>query len=42
VARVQMLRPIYPIGFATREELMRAVRAAIAEALPDEMKPLES
>jgi 1-acyl-sn-glycerol-3-phosphate acyltransferase len=41
MARVQMLRPIYPIGFASRDELMRAVRAAIAGALPDEMKPLE-
>ena len=42
VARVEMLRPVYPIGFKTREELMRAVRAELAEALPMEMRPLES
>jgi 1-acyl-sn-glycerol-3-phosphate acyltransferase len=41
VARVEMLKPIYPIGFETREELMRAARAAIAEALPEDMKPAE-
>jgi 1-acyl-sn-glycerol-3-phosphate acyltransferase len=39
VARVQMLPPIYPSQFATREELMRAVRHSIAQALPEEMRP---
>ena len=39
VARVQLLPAIDPSQFATREELMRAVREAIAEALPEEMKP---
>jgi 1-acyl-sn-glycerol-3-phosphate acyltransferase len=41
VARVQLLPVIESSEYATREELMRAVRAAIAEALPGEMKPLE-
>jgi 1-acyl-sn-glycerol-3-phosphate acyltransferase len=41
VARVQMLPVIEPGEFANREELLRAVRARIAEALPEEMKPLE-
>lgn len=40
VARVQMLPAIYPAQFATREELMRATRDAIALALPEEMRPL--
>ncbi len=40
VAKVQFLPAIYPTGYATREELMAAVRAAIVEALPPEMKPL--
>jgi len=40
VARVQFLPAIYPQGFATREELMRAARAEMVAALPDEMKPL--
>jgi 1-acyl-sn-glycerol-3-phosphate acyltransferase len=39
VARVQMLPAIDPAGFRTRDELMRAVRQAIAEALPEEMRP---
>lgn len=39
VARVQMLQAIYPAGYETREELMRAVREAIAGALPEEMQP---
>lgn len=30
--------PIYPAGFATREELLEAVRAAIASALPEWMR----
>ena len=41
VARVQMLPAIEPGEFANREELLRAVRDRIAEALPEEMKPLE-
>jgi 1-acyl-sn-glycerol-3-phosphate acyltransferase len=40
VATVQMLPAIYPAHFATRDDLMRAVRAALADALPDEMKPI--
>jgi 1-acyl-sn-glycerol-3-phosphate acyltransferase len=39
VAKVQMLPAIHPKEFATREELMSAVRAAIAGALPEEMRP---
>jgi 1-acyl-sn-glycerol-3-phosphate acyltransferase len=39
VAKVQMLALIEPKDYATREELMAAVHAAIAAALPDEMKP---
>ena len=42
VATVQMLPAIEPTQFATREELMAAVRGAIAEALPEEMKPARS
>jgi 1-acyl-sn-glycerol-3-phosphate acyltransferase len=30
--------PIYPNDFATREELMAAVRAAIASGLPEWMR----
>jgi len=41
VARVEILTPIDPKDYATREELMAAVRGAIAAALPDEMKPAE-
>jgi len=41
VARVRLLPPIEPADFQTREDLLRAVRTEIAEALPDEMKPLE-
>lgn len=40
VARVQMLPVIEPSKYETREELMVAVRSAIADALPAEMKPL--
>jgi 1-acyl-sn-glycerol-3-phosphate acyltransferase len=40
VARVEMLRAVWPKDFATREELMRAVRAAMVEALPEEMRPV--
>lgn len=39
-ARVQVLEAIDPAAFATREELMQAVRSAIADALPPEMKPV--
>jgi 1-acyl-sn-glycerol-3-phosphate acyltransferase len=41
VARVQLLPAIEPSDYATRDELMRAVRNAIAEALPAEMKPAD-
>jgi 1-acyl-sn-glycerol-3-phosphate acyltransferase len=40
VAKVQMLPPIYPAKYGSRDELMRAVRDAIAEALPEEMRPV--
>lgn len=40
VARVQMLPAIYPAGYATREELIGAVRAAMIAALPEEMRPV--
>ena len=39
-AKVQMLCPIEPGHYAAREDLMLAVHSAIAEALPEEMKPL--
>jgi 1-acyl-sn-glycerol-3-phosphate acyltransferase len=39
LARVQLLPAVEPSDYATREELMVAVRNAIAEALPPEMKP---
>jgi 1-acyl-sn-glycerol-3-phosphate acyltransferase len=39
-ARIQMLPPIDPAKYATREELMHAVREAIANALPQEMRPV--
>jgi len=41
VARMQFLPVIEPSQFESREELLRAVREEIAEALPEEMKPLE-
>ena len=40
VARVEMLEAIWPKDFATRDELMRVVRAAMVEALPVEMRPI--
>ena len=40
VVEVRLLRPIDPAGYATREELMAAVHGAIAEALPESMRPL--
>jgi len=39
--RVQMLPVIRPEEFARREELIAAVRTAIAEALPEEMRPAD-
>ena len=39
VAKVVMLPAIYPTQYGTREALMTAVRGAIAEALPEEMRP---
>jgi 1-acyl-sn-glycerol-3-phosphate acyltransferase len=39
VARVQFLAAIDPAGYETREQLMAAVRGAIAAALPEEMRP---
>jgi len=39
VATVQMLPPIDPANFSSRDDLMAAVRAAIAGALPESMKP---
>jgi 1-acyl-sn-glycerol-3-phosphate acyltransferase len=41
VARVRLLPVIESSDYATREDLMRAVRNAIAEALPPEMKPAD-
>jgi 1-acyl-sn-glycerol-3-phosphate acyltransferase len=41
VARVRLLPAIEPKDFETREDLLRAVREEIAEALPEGMKPLE-
>jgi 1-acyl-sn-glycerol-3-phosphate acyltransferase len=40
VARVEFLKPIEPGEYASREELMAAVRGAIDTALPAEMKAL--
>jgi 1-acyl-sn-glycerol-3-phosphate acyltransferase len=39
LARVQVLEAIEPGGYETREELLLAVRRAIADALPPEMRP---
>ena len=39
LARLEMLPVIEPSKYETREELMLAVRSAIADALPPEMKP---
>jgi 1-acyl-sn-glycerol-3-phosphate acyltransferase len=38
-ARIELLPPIDPAQFATRDQLMRAVRDAISQALPEEMRP---
>lgn len=40
VARVEVLDAIDPAAFETREELMEAVRRAMIQALPPEMKPI--
>jgi 1-acyl-sn-glycerol-3-phosphate acyltransferase len=39
VARITLLPAIEPAEFQNREELLSAVRTAISQALPDEMKP---
>src|ERR1700733_760889 len=39
LARIQVLPPIEPGDYETREDLLRAVRKAIADALPPEMQP---
>jgi len=39
LARIQVLPPIDPGSYETREELLRAVRKAIADALPPTMRP---
>ncbi len=39
LARVELLPAIDPNKYATREELMQAVHRALAEALPEEMRP---
>ena len=39
VARIEFLPAIDPAGFATREDLMGAVREAMIAALPEEMRP---
>jgi 1-acyl-sn-glycerol-3-phosphate acyltransferase len=39
LARIQLLPAIEPGLYQTREELLRAVRKAIADALPPEMQP---
>jgi len=39
VATIQMLAPIDPKDYGTRDELMAAVRSAIAAALPEAMQP---
>jgi 1-acyl-sn-glycerol-3-phosphate acyltransferase len=40
VAKVEFLEAIYPGDFESRDDLMRAVRAKMIEALPEEMRPL--
>ena len=39
VAHVEFLEPLWPKGFATREQLMAAVRERMVAALPEEMRP---
>jgi 1-acyl-sn-glycerol-3-phosphate acyltransferase len=38
VARIEFLKPIEPVDYATRDALMAAVKSAIDAALPLEMK----
>jgi 1-acyl-sn-glycerol-3-phosphate acyltransferase len=39
VAHIEFLEPMWPKDFATREELMDAVRKRMIAALPEEMRP---
>jgi 1-acyl-sn-glycerol-3-phosphate acyltransferase len=39
VARIEFLAAIDPAGYATREDLMRAVRGEMVAALPEAMRP---
>ena len=41
-AKVELLPAVYPGDYATREELMAAVHAALAAALPEEMRPIST
>jgi 1-acyl-sn-glycerol-3-phosphate acyltransferase len=41
LAQVRLLPVIEPSEFRSREETLRAVRRAIAEALPEEMRPVD-
>lgn len=41
VARIELLPAVDPAAYGTREELLRAVRQVIAEALPESMQPAE-
>jgi len=41
VVTLQFLAPIEPSAYATREDMMSAVRAALIAALPAEMQPIE-
>jgi len=41
VARVEILQPINPAHYATREQLIQAVHAALAAALPETMRPAQ-
>lgn len=42
VAHVQFLPAIDPAQFATRAQLMAAVRSAMVDALPEDMRPLDA
>jgi len=37
-AHITFHAPLYPKDFSTREELMEAVRAAVASGLPERMR----
>lgn len=41
LARIRLLPPIESSAYESREELMRAVRTSIADALPEDMKPAD-